>query len=68
MNDLVLNEVGGIAMTVGFHWLDKHVQKGIEKRTQSRAVIDTTRILTNPPQSVANIVRFRAPWFRDNRP
>jgi len=67
MNDLVLNEVGGTAMTIGFQWLDKHVQKRIEKRFQSRVLIDTTRIFTNPPQSVANIVRFRAPWFRDNR-
>ena len=68
LNDLVLNEVGGTAMTIGFQWLDKHVQKRIEKRVQSRALIDTTRLLTNPPQCVANIVRFRAPWFRDSRP
>jgi hypothetical protein len=68
MNDLVLNEVGGIAMTIGFHWLDKHLQKRIEGRLHSRALIDTTRILANPPQAMANIVRFRAPWFRDNRP
>lgn len=68
MNDLVLNETGGMVMTVGFQWLDKHFQKRIEKRFQSRALIDTTRIFTNPPQSVANIVRFRAPWSRDNRP
>jgi hypothetical protein len=67
MNDLVLNEVGGTAMTIGFQWLDKHVQKRIESRTQSRALIDTTRMLTNPPQSVANLVRFKAPWYRDNR-
>ena len=50
LNDLVLNEVGGMAMTIGFQWLDKHVQKRIEKRVQSRVLIDTTRILTNPPQ------------------
>jgi hypothetical protein len=68
LNDLVLNEVGGTAMTIGFQWLDKHLQKRIEARVQNRALIDTTRMLTNPPQSVANIVRFRAPWFRDNRP
>jgi hypothetical protein len=68
LNDLVLNEVGGIPMIVGFQWLDKHLQKRIEARTQSRALIDTTRLLTNPPASVANIVRFRRPWFRDNRP
>jgi hypothetical protein len=68
LNDLVLNEVGGTAMFIGFQWLDKHVQKRIEERVQSRALIDTTRIIMNPAQSVANIVRFRAPWFRDNRP
>ena len=63
-----MNEVGGTAMTIGFQWLDKHVQKRIEERVQNRALIDTTRILTNPTQSVANIVRFRTPWYRDNRP
>lgn len=67
MNDLVLNEVGGTAMTIGFQWLDKHVQKRIETSVKSRALIDTTRIFMNPPQSVASIVRFRTPWFRDNR-
>jgi hypothetical protein len=67
LNDLVLNEVGGTALTIGFQWLDKHVQTRIERNVQSRALIDTTRILSNPPQSVANIVRGRAPWYRDNR-
>uniref|UniRef100_Q01X13 Uncharacterized protein n=1 Tax=Solibacter usitatus (strain Ellin6076) TaxID=234267 RepID=Q01X13_SOLUE len=67
MNDLVLNEVGGTAMAIGYQWLDKHVQKRIEAHVQSRALIDTTRVLMNPPQAVANIVRFRAPWFRDSR-
>jgi hypothetical protein len=55
-------------MTIGFQWLDKHLQKRIERQVHSRALIDITRILTNPPQSLANIFRFRAPWFRDNRP
>ncbi len=68
VSDMVMNEVGGTAITIAFQWLDKHVQKGIERRAESRAFIDTTRILTNPPQSVANLVRFRRPWFRDNRP
>ena len=68
LNDLLLNEVGGTALTIGFQWLDKHVQKRIEERVQSRALIDTTRMLTNPAACVANIVRFRRPWFRDNRP
>jgi len=67
MNDLVLNEVGGAALTIGFQWLDKHVQKSIEERVQSRVVIDTTRMLTNPAQMVANIMRVRKPWYRDNR-
>jgi hypothetical protein len=66
LNDLVLNETVGMAMFIGFQWLDKHVQTRIEERTRSRALIDTTRMLMNPPQVVANIVRFRAPWYRDN--
>jgi hypothetical protein len=67
LNDLVLNEFGGTAMLIGFQWLDKHVQKRIEGRFQSRAVIDTTRMIANPPQTVANIIRFKRPWYRDNR-
>jgi hypothetical protein len=68
VSDMVMNEVGGTAMTVGFQWLDKHVQKRIEESVQNRALIYSTRILTNPTQSFANLVRFRRPWFRDNRP
>ena len=67
VSDMVMNEVGGTAMTIGFQWLDKHLQKRIERRVHSRALINTTRMLTYPPQSLANIVRFRAPWYRDNR-
>ena len=68
VSDMVMNEVGGTALTVGFQWLDKHVQKRIEESSQSRALIDATRMLTNPPATVANIMRFRRPWFRDSRP
>jgi len=68
VSDMVMNEVGGTAMTVGFQWLDKHLQKRIEASVENRVVINATRILTNPTQSVANIVRFKTPWFRDNRP
>jgi len=65
--DLVMNEVGGTVLTIGFQWTDKHVQRPIETRFHNRAVIDTTRILSNPPESLANLLRFRRPWFRDNR-
>jgi hypothetical protein len=67
MSDMVMNEVGGTGLTILFQFLDKHVQKHIEANPHSRFVIDTTRILTNPTQSFANLVRFRRPWFRDNR-
>jgi hypothetical protein len=67
LNDLILNEFVGVPMFIGFQWLDKHVQRRIEAGTPSRALIDTTRMLTNPAATVANVVRFRRPWFRDNR-
>ena len=56
--DLVMNEVGETAMTIGFHWLDKHAQKRIERHVDNRVVIGAIRILTIPTQSFANIVRF----------
>jgi hypothetical protein len=67
VSDMVMNEVGGTALTIGFQWLDKHVQRRIEESIHNRAVIASTRILTNPTYSIANIARFRRPWFRDNR-
>ena len=67
LNDLVMNEVGGTAMTIGFQWVDKHFQRPMENRINSRVLINTMRIFTNPPQSLANFFRFRTPWYRDNR-
>jgi hypothetical protein len=67
LNDLVMNEVGGTAMTIGFQWVDKHLQKPLESHIQNHTLINTTRIFTNPPASLANIFRFKAPWYRDNR-
>jgi hypothetical protein len=67
LNDLVMNEVGGTVLMIGFQWTDKHLQVPIERRFHNRAIIDTTRILTNPPATLANLLRFRRPWFRDNR-
>lgn len=67
LNDLVMNEVGGTVLTIAFQWADKQVELPIERRFHNRAVIDTTRILSNPPQALANLLRFRRPWFRDNR-
>ncbi len=67
-NDLVLNETGGTVMMMGFQWLDKHVQRPLERRLPGHPVaINALRIFTNPPASMANLFRFRAPWYRDNR-
>jgi hypothetical protein len=55
--------LGGQRHIANFIGLDKHVQKRIERHVQSRALIDTTRM----PQSVANIMRGRTSWYRDNR-
>ena len=54
-------------MTIGFQWVDKHFQRPMENRINSRVLINTMRIFTNPPQSLANFFRFRTPWYRDNR-
>jgi hypothetical protein len=67
VNDLVMNEVGGTVLTIAFQWVDKRFQKPMERRVHNRGVVDAMRILTNPPQSLANFLRFRKPWYRDNR-
>jgi hypothetical protein len=67
LNDLVMNEAGGTAMTIGLQWVDKHLTRRFERGGHNRALVDTLRIFANPPQGLSNLFAWQSPWHRDNR-
>ncbi len=46
--------------------LDRHVVRGLEERSRNPILLSLYQFLT-PARGVANILRFRAPWYRDSR-
>lgn len=65
--DLIITPIGGLGWMIGEDFLDRFVIKRIEKRSQSKARIRFFRVLLNPTRSVANLLRFRPPWYRSHR-
>jgi len=63
-----------ITPTIGLSWilaedaLDRYVIKGIEAHTQNRYARSAARTFLNPARSFANVVAWKAPWYRDSRP
>ena len=68
VTDLVMTPVGGFGVTVLEDYLDKRFVEGLESHTSSPHRQRFYRIALNPERSLANLLRFRAPWYRDTRP
>ena len=66
--DHVITPTAGLAWVLGEDIIDKYVVRGIENHSRNRAVRMIARVGLNPPESFANIMSFRAPWHRENRP
>lgn len=62
-----------VTPTVGLGWmvaedtLDRYLIKRIEARTHNMAARIVARTLLNPARSFANVMDWRAPWYRDSR-
>ncbi len=67
MVDFIITPIGGFGWMIGEDLLDRFVIRRLEKRSQSKARIRFFRVLFNPTRSVANLLRFKAPWYRPNR-
>ncbi len=65
--DLIITPVGGFGWMIGEDFLDRFVIKRLEKRSHSKARIRFFRVLLNPTRSVANLLRFKVPWYRPQR-
>jgi hypothetical protein len=66
--DLVVTPTIGFAWMVGEDFLDRHAVRGLENHTDSRVLRALARGFLNPSRSFANMMRGKAPWFRDTRP
>jgi hypothetical protein len=68
MVDMVTTPVAGVGLITLEDVLDRYVVLKIERRTSNRIVRILVRSFLNPDRSFANVLRFKPPWHRDNRP
>jgi hypothetical protein len=66
--DLVVTPLMGVGWIVAEDALDRFAVKRIERRTDNRVLRAFARGLLNPSRSFANMMRGKAPWYRDTRP
>ena len=67
--DFIMTPVGGFALTVAEDAVDRQWIRPMEENPNRGANrIRITRSLMNPNRSIANLLRGKAPWYRDSRP
>jgi hypothetical protein len=65
--DLVVTPIGGFGLLVVEDFLDKNLIQLIERRSSGSFYIKVaSRVFLNPTRSVANLLRFKPPWYRDS--
>ncbi len=63
--DLVVTPTVGIGMLVAEDALDRYLIERIERGTGNLYVTIGSRMFLNPTRTIANLFRFKKPWFRD---
>lgn len=66
MTDLVVTPFGGFTMMLLEDYLDKRFVSRLERVGGMKARV--YRIVLNPSRSIANMLRWKRPSYRDNRP
>ncbi len=64
MVDFFVTPVGGLLWNVGEDVIDKQLFRRVTKNVRNRWVLDAASMMT-PAKCAANILRFRAPYYRD---
>jgi hypothetical protein len=65
--DLVITPTVGMGWLAGEDLADRYFMGYLERRTKNRPLIIAARTFSNPSRSMANILRIKWPWYRDNR-
>jgi hypothetical protein len=63
--DIVVTPTVGTAWLVAEDFMDRYVSRPLEQRFNWRYLRIFARMLLNPVRTMANIVRFEKPWYRD---
>lgn len=66
--DHVVTPVIGLGWMIGEDALDKYVIQRFEEKFENAYLRLLVRGVLNPSRSFANMMRFRVPWARDDRP
>lgn len=64
--DLVITPTLGTAWVIAEDAIDLYLVRAIERKTQSQTWRAISRSVLNPMRTVANIMRFKYPWYRDD--
>ncbi len=62
--NLVMTPVGGLGWELAEDWMDRNIVRRVERSSNNRLLIDTTRCTFNPIRGAANILHGNRPWFR----
>jgi hypothetical protein len=65
--DLVNTPVLGTAVIVGEDLADRYFLKWAEQRSGNKTLNAALRTVINPSRSFSNLMRYKLPWYRDNR-
>ena len=68
LNDLIVTPLLGMAWMVGEDAMDRYILRWIEARSHNFLIMALARSTMTPTRAYANVLRFKTPWFRDNRP
>lgn len=63
--DLIITPTVGTAMLITEDAIDRFLIERIESKTKNYYLMIFSRMLLNPTRTVANLVRFKLPWYRD---
>lgn len=66
--DIVVTPTLGTAMLIFEDAADRFITKAIERRTDNFYIKIFSRMLLSPTRVFANMLRFKAPWYRDRPP
>ena len=65
--DLVITPIVGTGLLIEEDIVDRYLVGWVERKTTAHGWRAAARSFFNPCRSVANLLRFRAPWYRDAR-
>ncbi len=66
--DIVITPTVGTALLVAEDLIDRYVVLSVENKVRNIYVRSLLRTILNPTRAFSNLLRFKALWYRDDRP